>query len=224
MGIDNFICGSYAINIKTKEETMRIITVSREFASGGRELGKRLAETLGFQYYDSEIINEIVRHTDYDAGFIDKVSDGEVSFNFHYGRSFGFTVNQPAIDVLAAQHKVISALSEKRDCVIVGRMGDIILEKKDPLKIFVYSDAAHKIARCRERGELHPDATDRQILRKCRQIDSGRRRTHDTFAPIRWGDRRGYNLMINTAGVDIADIVPGIAAYAEGFFKNFSGS
>ena len=88
---------------------MRIITISREFASGGRELGKRLAEALGFAYYDSEIINEIVKHTDYDAGFIDKVYDGAVSFNFHYGRTFGFSINQPAIDALAAQHKDITA-------------------------------------------------------------------------------------------------------------------
>lgn len=203
---------------RLKEVKMRIITISREFASGGRELGKRLAEALGFAYYDSEIINEIVKHTDYDAGFIDKVSDGAVSFNFHYGRTFGFSINQPAIDVLAAQHKVITALSEKRDCVIVGRMGDIILAKKNPLKIFVYSDPEHKILRCRERGELHSEATDRQILRKCRQIDSGRKKTHDTFAPIRWGDRRGYNLMVNTAGVRIADLIPGLKEYAEGWF------
>ena len=199
---------------------MRIITISREFASGGRELGKRLADALGFQYYDSEIIDEIVRHTDFDAGFIDKVSDGEVSFNFHFGRSFGFSVNQPAIDVLAAQHKVITELAQRRDCVIVGRLADIILAKEHPLKIFVYSDREHKIARCKERGELHPEATDRQIIRKCRQIDLNRRRTHDTFAPEKWGDRRGYNLCINTAGVDIKTLIPGLKEYALAFFES----
>ena len=97
-------------------------------------------------------------------------------------------------------------------------MGDIILAKKNPLKIFVYSDPENKIKRCRERGELHSEATDRQILRKCRQIDSGRKKTHDTFAPIRWGDRRGYNLMVNTAGIKIADLIPGLKEYAEGWF------
>jgi len=86
--------------------------------------------------------------------------------------------------------------------------------------MFIYSDREHKIARCRERGELHPEASDRQIVRKCRQIDSMRRRTHDTFAPHRWGDKRGYNLCVNTAGIDIKTLIPGLKAYALAYFDS----
>ena len=90
---------------------MKIITISREFGSGGREIGKRLSDTLGFVYYDSEILTQIAQETNLDKNYLDRISEkGLPSYNLHYGRTFGFAYNQTAVNALVAQQKAIKEL------------------------------------------------------------------------------------------------------------------
>lgn len=131
---------------------MKIITISREFGSGGRELGKRLADMLNVAYYDTEVITEIAKQTNLDENYVSTISEkGVPSFNFHFGHTFGATINQTAMDVVVAQHKVVKELAKKGDCIIVGRCADKILQDLKPLRIFVYADMQSKIKRCREK-------------------------------------------------------------------------
>lgn len=104
---------------------MKIITISREFGSGGRELGKRLADELGFAYYDKEIISKVAENIEMDEHYIEKVLDRGFTANYPYTFRRSLTVQvyakNQAAGILAEQHKVIRLLAEKGDAVIVGR-------------------------------------------------------------------------------------------------------
>ena len=142
---------------------MRIITISREFGSGGRELGKRLAEQLGFNYFDREIITEIAKKTAYDEHYVSLILEkGISSYPIHIGQTFlGVSgINHTPIEVLVAQQKIIKELAEKGDCVIIGRSADAILKQYNPLNIFVYADMEYKLKRCKDKGEVDINLQD----------------------------------------------------------------
>ncbi len=203
---------------------MRIITIGREFGSGGREVGKRLADALGIAYYDREIITEIAKHSELDEKYVEHVLETGMPHGTFL--TFGHTLSaasvvgiHPATSVLAAQRKVIRKLAEQ-DCVIVGRCADVILKDKNPFKIFVYADEKSKLARCRERTPEHEHLTDKQLLKKIRKIDKGRAKLHSLFLGGAWGDREEYNLCVNTSGTVIKEVVPCIADYVNHWFEN----
>ncbi len=199
---------------------MRVITISREFGSGGRELGKRLADMLGIAYYDTEIITEIAKQTNLDENYVSTISEkGMPSFNFHFGHTFGTTINQTAMEVVVAQHKVIKELAKKGDCVIVGRCADKILQDQNPLRIFVHADMAYKLKRCREKNLQDSGLSDKQMIRKIKSIDSGRKKMHEFVSGGAWGDMWEYDLCINTTGVTIKEITPCVFEYANVWFK-----
>ena len=133
-----------------------IITIGREFGSGGRELGRRLADELGIAYYDREILLEIQKRTPYCLAYIERVSE-EKSFSLppiHYGMSFdnGYdTVLKQDNDVHIAQNEFLKEIASKSDCVIIGRAADYVLRDLHPIRIFVYADMETKLKRCRER-------------------------------------------------------------------------
>lgn len=201
---------------------MKIITIGREFGSGGRELGKRIAKELGYKYYDKEIISEIAKSTELDEKYIEKIFEkGLTAYPVHFGISFtGLSVlNQNSIDILVAHEKIIRDLASKGDCVFVGRSADSILNDLNPLNLFVYADTAYKIDRCRRLGELDENMTDKEITKRMKQIDNGRAKTHSMFASSPWGARESYHLMINTTGFEnVEDLVPCVCEYAESWF------
>ena len=143
----------------------RIITISREFGSGGREVGKRLADALGCAYYDSEIEAGLARQMNLDQGYVARAIGNGIltSIPLHFGR----TISSPSlykqqVDILVEKQKLLKELAAASDCVIVGRAADVILSGDDPLKLFVYADMDHKVARCQqyeEAGRLSPPAS-----------------------------------------------------------------
>lgn len=199
---------------------MKIITISREFGSGGRELGKRLADCLGIAYYDTEIITEIAKQTNLDENYVSTISEkGVPSFNFHFGHTFGAAINQTAMDVVVAQHKVIKELAKKGDCVIVGRCADKILQDYKPLRIFVYADMESKIKRCREKNSADNGLDDKQLAKKIKSIDNGRKKMYEFISGGEWGEMKQYDLCINTTVVSIKEITPCVYEYANVWFK-----
>ena len=105
---------------------MRIVTVSREFGSGGREVGKRLAAELGMKYYDREIITAIANEAEMDAGYVEHVLENSLHYSypitFSHTLSLNCFLNSTAPQLLGIQHKIIRGLAEKdEDFVIVGR-------------------------------------------------------------------------------------------------------
>ena len=195
---------------------MRIITISREFGSGGRELGKRLADALGFAYYDREIVSSIAEKCNLDEGYVENVLRKGLTINVPvtFGHTFYFysdPTSENELKVLNTQQQIIKELALRGDCVMVGRSSGIILEKYNPLRLFVYADMEWKVKRCRERASAEEHLTDRELEKKIRQIDAGRARHQKLLTDRKWGDREGYDLCINTTRTVIKDIVPAIA-------------
>ncbi len=197
-----------------------IITVSREFGSGGRELGKRLADAYGIPCYDHQIIDMVAENNGFDKNYVANLSENDAGV--FYASTIGRGFNMPSqmmmqsAQITAAEHDIIRELSEEGDCVIVGRCADVILEKKSPFRIFVYADDKSKIARCRERAkDNEAQLSDKALLRKIRSIDKRRRSYRAMFSDKLWGKASSYDLCINTSGKNIKDVVEGVIAYID---------
>jgi cytidylate kinase len=202
---------------------MKTITISREFGSGGRELGKRLADALGFAYLDREIVTAIAEKSSLDEDYVERnIENGLLRM---YPITFSRTLtHMPLIvsgapELLSEQHRVIKELAGKGDCVIVGRGADIVLQEASPFKIFVYADMRAKVLRCRSRAGEGENPTDRELERQIKQIDKARAENHNIFSSHKWGDKHGYHLCVNTTGIEIKSVVPQIAEYAKAWFK-----
>ncbi len=194
----------------------RIITIGREFGSGGREFGRRLAEELNIEYYDKEIIKEVFNHTSLSENYVRSIL-GERKhplFPITVGHSisgvsdYGFKQIQ---SVYNEQNKIITQLAEKSDCVIIGRCADYILRDLKPYRIFVYADIESRLKRCMERENPDESYTEKQMLKKIQRIDKDRGRYYSFYTGQHWGDKGNYDLCVNTTDTVIKDIVPVIA-------------
>lgn len=201
-----------------------IVTISRQFGSGGREVGKRLADALGFEYYDKQLVTEIAKSTELNENYVSEVlkNGGYRNYVFSFGRSIPLVSGTPntITDILVAQQKIIKAIGEKGDCVIVGRSADAILAELSPVRIFVYADQESRVKRCRERAPEGENLTDKQLIRQMREIDKGRKKLHDLFSNYPWGDKDGYDLMLNTSYTNIKSIIPHLASLVCDFHVN----
>lgn len=195
----------------------RIITIGREFGSGGREFGKRLADELGIAYYDREIMEEIAKRTQLAESYIQHIVEGApgiwtpitVGKTLH-GAEPDYLLRQYA-SVYSEQANAIRDLAERSDCVIVGRCADYILRDRDPLRLFIYADMPSKLARCREKSHEDDGLNDRKLARKIRHVDRNRARYYSYYTGRRWGDRNNYDLMINTSTMPIKAAVHSLA-------------
>ena len=195
----------------------RIITIGRQFGSGGRELGRRLAKELNIEYYDREILSEIAKHTSLAEEYIQNVVERQPHslMPITIGRSFAFVEDytfKQAQAVYQAQSEIIRELAEKSDCVIIGRCADYILRDKNPLRIFVYADEESRVRRCMQHlREEEQGMTEKQMLRRIRALDKERTRYYDFYTGLKWGDKYHYDLCVNTTGAVVKELVPGIA-------------
>ena len=193
----------------------KIITIGREFGSGGRELGRRLAEELGIEYYDKEIIAEIAKHTSLSEGYIQQIVEGKPHrlYPITIGQSLDFAEDyhmRQVQSIYRAQSDIITELSEKADCVIVGRCADYILSEKKPFRIFVYADIASRVRRCMERNS-DSGLDEKQMKKHILKIDKDRASYYNNYTGQKWGDKAYYDLCVNTTDAVIKDIVPHIA-------------
>lgn len=201
---------------------MRIITISREFGSGGRELGKRMADKMGIAYFDREIVTKVAEGAQLDENYVEAVLDRGLAREIPvtFGRSIAnmYAITHTTQSIVAEQQRIITELAGHGDCVIVGRNADIMLKAMDPLKLFVYADMPSKIKRCRERAPEDENLSDKQMARMIRQINKARARTHSFFSSVPWGDKEGYHLCVNTSETSVKVLADHLAAYAENWF------
>ena len=195
----------------------KIITIGREFGSGGRELGRRLAEELGIEYYDKEVISAISEKTSMSEEYLKSVIEGRphhlfpitIGQSISIAEAYGF---EQAQSIYSAQTEVIRELAKNSSCVIVGRCADYILRDINPTRIFVYADIESRIRRCIARnGDNEHGMTEKQIKKHIISIDKNRAKYYDLYTGQKWGDKSNYDLCINTTDVVIKDIVPYIA-------------
>lgn len=198
---------------------MRIITISREFGSGGRELGKRLSDQLGADYYDSEIITAVAKNCGMDSGYVASALEGHgwQRYPITYSRSFQSAGSR--VELLLEQKKVLETIAQLgKDCVIVGRNADVILSQYQPLNLFVCAGTEAKLRRCMERAPAGEDLTEREMLRKMKQVDKGRSLTRDMLTDARWGQRDAYQFTINTTDWSLKELAPAVAELAQRWF------
>ncbi len=137
----------------------RIITIGREFGSGGRELGRRLAEELGIEYYDREIMEQIAQKTSFSRDYVQQVVEGRshrlypITINHTFNTFAAEQHAQMIQTVFEAQIQTLHEMAELSSCVIVGRCADYFLREYQPFRIFVYADLESRVQRCLERSD-----------------------------------------------------------------------
>ena len=196
----------------------RVITISREFGSGGRTIGRNVANLLGYKFYDRELIDMTAENSGLSAEFIEKTEQNISSgwlYNLLLGSSYttgvrGNTGGKPlmplADQVFNAQRKVILNIAEIESCVIVGRCADFILRTSDVVKrdellnVFIYSDMQYKI----DRAVNEYDIPERDAVHVINQTNKFRSNHYNIFTESTWGARENYDLLINSAlaGID----------------------
>ena len=202
----------------------RIITIGREFGSGGRELGRRIAEKLQVAYYDQEIITEIAKRTALSEEYIRQIEETRPIMNFpiHIGHSFYLTSEPafyPDLSIYTKQHELLRELSRNSDCVIVGRCADHVLRDQKPVRIFAYADMASRIKRCMERRPEGETLTEAQMKKRIAEIDRSRAKYYTFFSEQKWGARENYDLLVNTSGADIKKLSSALCGYLEALFE-----
>ena len=202
---------------------MNIITISREFGSGGRELGKRLADLMGYDYYDSEIIQALSQKSGMDATYIENALSNhgwqQVPITFRATLSGNIYYQSDRINLLIAQKQVIEEIAAAgKNCIIVGRNADVILAKYHPFNVFVCAEMDAKLRRCRERAPEGEHLSDKELTAKIRHVDKVRAQTRELIGGTSWGLRTGYHLTVNTSDWTIKELTPAVAHFAQIYF------
>lgn len=178
--------------------SVNIITISREFGSGGRHIGELTAKRLGYDYYDKTIIQKIAEESGLSEEFIERSGESAPSKNiFAYafvGRdNTGFSVNDYLNSV---QSKIILDIAKKGSCVIVGRCADYILkDRTDCVNIFVHGDMDKKIERI---SKLH-NISNEEAKKLIKDTDKKRRINYNYYTDREWGRMQNYTMTLNSS-------------------------
>ncbi len=188
----------------------RIITISREFGSGGRTIGKQLAERLGWKYYDKELVNEVALESGFDADFVEEHGEhAPAASRFAYAFSNpgmpGVMRGMSMADFLwCVQREVILKLADKEPCVIVGRNADHILKDRDDvLNVFIHASKDYRAERIvRLYGESEKTPQQRLSAK-----DKKRAVNYEHYTGKTWGDSRNYHISLDSGVLGIEKCV-----------------
>ncbi len=176
-----------------------IITISREFGSGGHSIGEAVAKELGIPFYDGEIVNQVAIESGYAKELIEEQGEHTTAGNkwFDVTAASAMYFQSPQDEIFLAQRKVILECAAKGPCVIVGRCSDYILKTEEipSLHILIHADMEHRIARVLQRyGEIKDVDVKKRILKK----DKQRRTYYRYYTDQRWGEYQNYDLSIDS--------------------------
>lgn len=198
---------------------VRIITISREFGSGGRTVGKEVAACLGIPCYDRELIEKVAEETGYAREFVEEESEYAPSANdlAYMFLSRGFDGLSNADRIWIEQRKIIEKLANDGPCVIVGRCADYILkDRSDCLHVFVYADKTFRAERIvKQYGE-----TGVEPRKRLQEKDKKRKLNYKYFTDREWGKRENYHLSIDSGFFGIEKAVSIIVDAAGGAKEN----
>ena len=196
-----------------------IITISREFGSGGREIGKKLAEDLGIDLYDKELLEIASKESGITQELFVK-HDETYTNSFLYSLVMGnypvtpdgrinpeMPLNQK---IFLAQFDTIRSLAEKGPCVIVGRCADYVLRNQDHvINFFITGNMAHKRRRILERYDIEKNKVEDFI----RKTDKRRANYYNYYTDMKWGEAKNYDLCVNSSKTGIDGAVELMKAY-----------
>ena len=186
-----------------------IITVSRQFGSGGRTIAKQLAQKLGVPYYDKEIIEMVGEKTGFHPDYVAQRGEHAPHANTFAYAFIGRSPNGLSNDDMLwkAQCHVIEELAQKGPCVILGRCADYLLcDREDVFNVFIYAPKAFRAKRVVEKYGETPTKIEKRLDEK----DKKRSISYNHFTGKKWGEPTNYDLCINSASVGIdnaADLI-----------------
>lgn len=197
-----------------------IITVSREFGSGGRAIGEGVAKKLGYNFYDKAIIDEAAQESGLSAEFIAKEEQtfsNSILFNLATSSgSFGVGGTSLVDRIYVSESKAIKDFAEKGPCVIVGRCADYVLREKNCFNVFVYADEEYKKKRIVEEYGFER----KEALKLIKTRDKTRSRHYNYYCDRIWGERKNYHLLVNSSAFGIEEAVNLIIDSAKIFQSN----
>lgn len=182
----------------------RIITISREYGSGGQEIGRQVAERLGIGFLDKELINEAARASGLGVQLVQEMEESTGAMPFFEALSLNrtepFEEGHPAAATIQdrmflAQSNIIRQAAEKDPCVIVGRAANHVLAgRKDCLHVYIYADLGTRIDRVAERLDI----TTEEAAKKIAKVDRARAAYYRYYTGEEWGLARNYNLSLDS--------------------------
>ena len=176
----------------------RIITISREFGSGGRFIGEEVAKKLGIKYYDKDIIGQIAEQSGFSPEYIQENAELSPKKGLFAYAFAGRDITGKSVEdmVYEAQRKVIMEIAEKESCVIIGRNADFILKDRDDvLNVFIHGAESEKVKRiCKL---YHVTETD--AIKMMTDIDKRRMTNYRFYTDRKWGMAGNYTLSLNSS-------------------------
>ena len=199
-----------------------IITIARQYGSGGREIGEKVAEKLGIKLYDKELITEAANRGELDHT-VTQLADESAANTLLYtlamgsnvlGTTMNFGYKMPLNDKLfILQSDVIKEFASESSCVIIGRCADYVLRDEERLlRVFIYGDLDHRQARITER---HPELKSSQIIDAISKTDKRRSSYYNFYTGNKWGKFDNYDIAINSSTLGIDGAVELIAECAK---------
>lgn len=180
----------------------RIITISREFGSAGRTIGRGVAERLGIPCYDQELIEEICRKSGLAEEYVKERGEYMVSGGF-LGNLFGgrdYSGHSVQDELWSAQAQVIEDIASKESCVIVGRCADYILkDKADLLKVFIHADIEKRAERIVNVYGESDESPEKRLMDK----DKRRKAFYQFYTDLEWGNVNNYHLALDSGVIGI---------------------
>ena len=176
----------------------RIITISREFGSGGRFIGEEVAKKLGIAYYDKNIISQIAEKSGLSPEYIQENAELSPKKGLFAYAFAGRDITGRSVEdmVYQAQRKVILDLARKEPCVIIGRNADYILKDRDDiLNVFIHGDMPEKIQRI---SQLY-HVTEQEAVKMMADTDKRRMTNYNFYTDQKWGKASNYTLCLNSS-------------------------
>lgn len=198
-----------------------VITIGREFGSGGKYIGEKLAEELGIKLYDKEILSKASEEMGIDLEILETIDEKQEQ-SFWYTYAMSMYSSQESIENLSEvpsneklfieQAKIIEELAEKEDCIIIGRCSNIILKNKpNVLNIFVYaSDMNFKINRKMKYGNFKDIYEAEKMIET---TDKERAKYYNYYTNKEWGNKDDFDLLIDTSKIGVDNTVKLIKDY-----------
>ena len=186
----------------------QLICISRQYGSGGREIGEAVAKKLGLPCYDKCLITQAAQKSG--------LPEGTVAEYDERGEDLGFAISgNPFADSAALagiERRVILELAAQGGCVIIGRCASAILRGagEHPLSVFIYADPADRTRRIAARNGLD----ERRAMHRAQKIDRMRKHHFDFYADTLWGEPASYDLMLSSSEYGITGAAEVIAAAA----------
>lgn len=184
-------------NIRMKNNF--VITIGRQFGSGGREIGRELARLMGIAYYDRELMQEAARESGIDTQYFER-ADETAPFNLRQAvlgwSPFGYEGTLCNENIFKLQADVIQRIADKQSCVIVGRCADYLLRRHPRcFTIFIHADMPDRIRRIQQLEPL----SDKEAVEKALKIDKKRAGYYNFYSDKEWGVASTYDLSINSS-------------------------